>query len=280
MKKRRRKVACVVLWALVLGAAGAVEAQESKAAAQDPIETWTGKTVLIFTPHPDDDTFACGGIMAILAKNKNRVIVAIYTNDNKGSRDPEMTSERLAQIRKAEEEAACEVLGIPKDNILWLGYEDGDLEYADPQRLRGEACKIIKQYRPDAVFSIDPGHPYELWHKTDHRMAAFITKDAFLASEWHLYYPQHALVDKLDPYVVPVAYYYYSNAPNYTVDITDVIDLKIKAAAKHVSQFEPSVSKYTPEMSEETFRTIRMWGMARSKQGDRYVEKFRREEYP
>ena len=204
----------------------------------------------------------------------------IYTNDNKGSRDLEMTSERLARIRKAEEEAACEVLGIPVENIIWLGYEDGDLEYANPQRLRGEACKLIKQYRPDAVFSVDPGAPYELWHKTDHRMAAFITKDAFIAAEWHLYYPQHWLVDKLKPYQVPVAYYYYSNEPNYTVDVSDVIGLKIKAAAKHVSQFAPSVDKYTPEMSEETFQRIRAWALARSKDGDRYVEKFRREVAP
>jgi LmbE family N-acetylglucosaminyl deacetylase len=29
-------------------------------------------------------------------------------------------------IGKAEEEAACEALGIPKANILWLGYDDGE----------------------------------------------------------------------------------------------------------------------------------------------------------
>ena len=59
-------------------------------------------------------TFAVGGTMALLAKNKNRVYVVIYTNDNKGSYDQDMTSERLARIRKAEEEASCAVLGIPR----------------------------------------------------------------------------------------------------------------------------------------------------------------------
>lgn len=244
------------------------------------IENWTGKTVLVFTPHPDDDTFGCGGIMGILADNGNEVIVIIYTNDNKGSKDLAMTSERLAGIRKTEEEAACAVLGIPAKNIVWLGYEDGDLEYADPQRLRGEAAKLIKRYRPDAVFTIDPGAEHVLWHKTDHRMAAGITKDAFIAAEWHLYYPQHYLVDKLEPYVVPVAYYYYSAEPNYTVDFTDTIDRKIEAAAKHVSQFPPSVDKYTPEMSEEVYRGIEAWGKDMSREGGRYVERFRREVAP
>ena len=48
-------------------------------------------------------------------------------------------------------------------------------------------------FRPDAVFSPDPGGKWNQWHKTDHRMAANITQDAFIAAEWHLYYPQHYL---------------------------------------------------------------------------------------
>src|SRR5437867_6307149 len=104
----------------------------SRASAADRLENYTNKTVLIFTPHPDDDTFAVGGTMALLAKNKNRVFVVIYTNDNKGSYDQDMTSERLARIRKAEEEASCEVLGIPKDHVIWLGHDDGELEYVQP----------------------------------------------------------------------------------------------------------------------------------------------------
>ncbi len=254
--------------------------RDANVAEADRIENWTGKTVLVFTPHPDDDTFGCGGTMARLAKNNNKVIVVIYTNDDKGSLDLEMTSERLARIRKAEEEKACEALGIPKENIHWLGYEDGNLEYADPQRLRGEAVRFIKQYRPDAVFSIDPGTEHERWHKTDHRMAAFITKDAFLAAEWHLYYPHHLLVEGLKPYAVPVAYYYYSTDTNYEVDITPVWEEKVKACASHVSQFEPSLSKYTADMSDEAFGKIRAWAERRHRDGDRFVEKFRREVGP
>src|SRR2546428_10028963 len=88
--------------------------------AAERLENYTNKTVLIFTPHPDDDTFAVGGTMALLARNKNRVFVVIYTNDNKGSYDQEMASERLARIRKAEEEAACQVLGIAKEHVIRL----------------------------------------------------------------------------------------------------------------------------------------------------------------
>ncbi len=101
------------------------------AASDFELEKLTGKTILLFTPHPDDDTFCCSGTLALLAKNGNNVRIVIYTNDDKGSLDPEMTSERLAGIRMREEEAACHVIGIPADHIQWLEYHDGMLEYAN-----------------------------------------------------------------------------------------------------------------------------------------------------
>ena len=158
--------------------------------AQERIEEWKGKTVMVFTPHPDDDLFGCGGTLSMLARNGNKIVIVIYTNDNKGSFDLEMTSERLARIRKAEEEAAMAVLGIPKENLHWMGYNDGELEYAEPKALCGQATKLIRQYRPDVVFAPDAGEWYERWHKSDHRMAAFNTADAIRAAEFHLYYPE------------------------------------------------------------------------------------------
>ena len=64
------------------------------------LEKLENKTILVFTPHPDDDTFCCAGTLALLAKRQNNIHIVIYTNDDKGSRDPEMTSERLARIRQ------------------------------------------------------------------------------------------------------------------------------------------------------------------------------------
>lgn len=268
---------------LIVAAALIVVSTVPGAAAEPestPIETWKGKTVLFFTPHPDDETFQCGGIMKILADNGNNVQVVIFTNDDKGSLDLEMTSERLARIRRAEEEQACAILGVPKENITWLGYEDGNLEYADPQRLRGEVSRQMKIHRPDAVFTVDPGSKHERWHKTDHRMAAFITQDAFIASEWHLYYPQHLLDEDLKPYHVPLAYYYYTEDANVTIDITSVFEAKVKASAAHVSQFEPSVNKYTPEMSAEAFEKVKAWMTKLSEENGKMVERFRRVEWP
>jgi LmbE family N-acetylglucosaminyl deacetylase len=247
--------------------------------AQDRIETWTGKKIMVVTPHPDDDLFGCGGTMALLAKNKNQIVIVIYTNDDKGSYDLEMTSERLARIRKAEEEAACQTLGIPKENIIWLGYDDGELEYAPPKELCGQVARLIRKYRPDALFSIDPGENHERWHKTDHRMAAFNTIDAVRAAEFHLYYPEHLLYESLQSYQVPLLFFYYSlkDDANYWINIDKFLDLKIEAASKHVSQFEPSINKYRPDWDRADYEKLVSQFKTRAPQKDsHFVEAFRR----
>ena len=244
---------------------------------EDRIENYTNKTILIFTPHPDDETFAMGGTIAKLANNNNRIEIVIYTNDNKGSKDLTMTRERLARIRRAEEEKSCKLLGVSKEHLHWLGYEDGDLEYADPQVLRGRVARYIKLFKPDVVFSPDPGTKWVQWHKTDHRMAAQITNDAFIAAEWHLYYPQHYLDEGLEGYSVPEVYFYYSQQPNYEVEISEFFDRKIEACAAHVSQFEPSTSSYTPEMSPKVYKQISDgFRMRNSTDDKRIVERFRK----
>lgn len=221
------------------------------------VENFRGKSILVLTPHPDDETFAMGGTLSKLSANGNTINIVIFTNDNKGSLDLEMTRERLARIRRAEEEKSAEILGISKENLFWLGYEDGDLEYADPKVLRGEIARYIKLFKPDAVFTPDPGNVDVQWHKTDHRMAANISQDAFIAAEWHLYYPQHYLDEGLVPFNVPQIYYYYSQRPNYEISISrNEFELKMKASAAHVSQFEPSVTKYQADMPQEVFEGI------------------------
>jgi len=255
-----------------------VTACQAESPIEDRSENWRGRTVLVFTPHPDDDLFGAGGTLALLAKNGNRIYIVIYTNDNKGSFDLEMTSERLARIRKAEEESAMGLLGIPKENIFWMGYEDGELEYAEPKMLCGRATRFIRQIRPDVVFSIDPGEWYDRWHKTDHRMAAFNTADAVRAAEFHLYYPEHLLVDGLKPWKVPLMMFYYAESEaNYWVDISSIIDLKAEAVSRHVSQFEPSISKYRPDWDAFTLAKFLDGVKSRATKKDgRYVEGFRR----
>src|SRR2546422_4517258 len=248
-------------------------------AQQTRLENMQNKVILLFTPHPDDDVFGAGGTIALLNRNHNKVYIVVYTNDDKGSYDPDMSSQRLAQIRKAEQEVSEGLLGTPKENIQWMGYDDGMLEYATQPKLTEEATAIIRRIRPDVLLSVDPGEWYERWHKSDHRMAAFNTIDAVRAAEFWLYFPNQKLQLGLQPYRVPEMYFYYTlkQDANYWVSIDDVIDLKIQAAAKHVSQFEPSVSKYRPDWEPQALARFKAGLRERPPKKDRhYVGPFRR----
>jgi len=259
--------ACCVLFGF-----GALRAQETR------LENLQNKTVLLFTPHPDDDVFGAGGTIALLNRNHNKVYIVVYTNDDKGSYDPEMNSQRLAQIRRAEQEASEGMLGTPKENILWMGYDDGMLEYAPQPKLTEEATAIIRRIRPDVLLSVDPGEWYERWHKSDHRMAAFNTIDALRAAEFWLYFPNQKLQQGLQPYKVPEMYFYYPSPQeaNYFVNIDTVAELKFEAAARQVSQFEPAVNKYRSDWTAGDLKKAKdEMRKEQPKKDGHYVEAFR-----
>jgi LmbE family N-acetylglucosaminyl deacetylase len=249
-----------------------VQGQETR------LENVQNKTILLFTPHPDDDVFGAGGTIALLNRNHNKVHIVVYTNDDKGSYDPEMTSQRLARIRRAEQEASEGLLGTPKENIQWMGYDDGMLEYAPQPKLTEEATAIIRRIRPDVLLSVDPGQWYERWHKSDHRMAAFNTIDAVRAAEFWLYFPNQKLQQGLQPFKVPEMYFYYPSPQeaNYFVNIDSVAELKFDAAAKQVSQFEPAVNRYRPDWDpKDLAKAKEEMRQEQPRKDGHYVEAFR-----
>lgn len=252
---------------------------EPEYTGDDRIEDWTGKRILVLTPHPDDETFTSGGTLAMLAENGNQISIVVYTSDNAGSRDPTMTHQRLAAIRKAEEENACRILGLDPKRITWLGHDDGMLEYVDRRELTLQVAREIRRVRPDAVFSVDPGAPYEQYHKSDHRSAAFITADAIRAARWRLYFPELEAAG-FAAWNVPVVFFYYSAQPNYTVDISAYAEKKSRAAAAHTSQFPPLVDRYDPAViTEKHLADLAKGLLARGTRLDgRPVETFRRSE--
>ena len=236
------------------------------------------KTILLFSPHPDDDMFCCAGTLALMGRHRNNIHIFLYTDGDKGSLDPEMSSRRMASIRMNEEESASRILGIPPANIHWLEYHDGMLEYADPRDLVEEVTRIIRKYRPDVVMAPDPGTERVRWHKTDHRMAANNTIDAIRAAEWHLYFPNQRIHEGLLPWKVPAEAYFYVTAEdaNSWVNIDDVLDLKLAAAAAHVSQWPPSTEKYRADWDAKDLDKMKQGLRARQLKRDGHtVEAFR-----
>ena len=186
--------------------------------------------VMVVTPHPDDAEIGAGGTIASWVRQGHEVIYVVCTNGDKGSSDPNMTSERLAQIRQQEQREAAKILGVSE--VIFLGYPDGVLE--DTPAFRGELVRLIRKHHPDVVMTTDPYRRY-LWHR-DHRITGRVTLDAiFPYARDHLSYPEH-IAQGLAPHKVKEIYLWGSDEPDTYIDISETFDIKLAALSCHASQ--------------------------------------------
>lgn len=151
------------------------------------------------------------------------------------------------------------------------------LEYVPKLDLTEIICKFIRQYRPDAVFSMDPGNTWTQWHKNDHRTSAFLTNDAARAAVYHLCFPNQRIYEGLQPFTVTDYFFYNSKETNFNVDITDVSDKKIRTHAWYVSQFGAGNLKYIgTEPDQENLNKQLKSNAERIVKGEKIYESFRR----
>ena len=194
---------------------------------------------LVITPHPDDAEIGCGGTIAQWISEGSTAIYVLCTNGDKGSEDPDMTSERLAEIREKEQAAAATTLGV--EEVINLRYPDGSLE--DTPEFRGHIVRAIRKHAPDVVLCPDPIRRGFYLHR-DHRICGQVVLDAvFPYARDRLHYPEHERDEGLSPHKVGDILFWGSEEPDTFVDITDSLSLKVDALKKHESQVYSSGSK-------------------------------------
>ena len=194
--------------------------------------TTTTERVMVVTAHPDDPEFGAGGTVAKLAREGREVTYIIVTNGSKGSGDRQMTPERLAKIREEEQRNAARVLGV--ERVVFLGYEDGEVE--DTRALRRDVTREMRRWRPDLIITQNPARTYNLYasHR-DHRITAGVVLDCvYPLARDHMAFPE--LLPELEPHKVREVYVMQWEHPHLVVDITETMDLKLKALACHASQ--------------------------------------------
>ena len=195
----------------------------------------TPQRVLVVTPHPDDFEFGCAGIVAKWLREGAEAVLVVSTNGDKGTEDPQMTAERLAAIRRVEQLESAKVLGF--EEVVFLDYPDGGLE--DDSEFRGKLVKEIRIHRPEIVFTTDPFRRGFYLHR-DHRIAGQVTLDAvFPYARDFLHYPEQ-IKEGLKPHKVKQIYLWGSENADTYVDISDTIELKIRALKCHKSQMPPN----------------------------------------
>ena len=137
----------------------------------------TGSLLALF-PHPDDETFTAGGVMAAAAARGVPVTVVSATRGEAGeSSIPDLDDPiRLGEVREGELRDAMRQLGVT--DVRFLGYRDsgmaGSAEAEHPQAFvrvpLAEAAAVlaahIRELRPGTIVTFGPegmyGHPDHL----------------------------------------------------------------------------------------------------------------------
>jgi len=103
--------------------------------------------ILVIAPHSDDETFGCGGTLALLRQKACHIKVVIVTDGSQG--DPlNYTNGEVVNCRKAESIAALKLLDI--DDIVFLGEADGNFRYTPT--IAEQLTSILDTFVADWLF--------------------------------------------------------------------------------------------------------------------------------
>ncbi len=228
------------------------------------------KTLLAVFAHPDDESFCCGGSLALLASQGVRTQVLCLTKGEAGTVPPAILGDKtVPELRQLELQTACQILGTQAPRFL--EYHDSGFRQPSglPNRLvdadifavAREVRSVIAQTKPDAIVTFDSrgyyGHPD---HIATHQVvnAAFFSSASLIKPPQKLFYimPSRAMLERfnqagfgvfdLDEYALP--------DPILTLDTSPVIEQKRAAILAHQSQSHlgSGIDKLLPELHNQT----------------------------
>nr|BBH85430.1 GlcNAc-PI de-N-acetylase [Thermosporothrix sp. COM3] len=193
-----------------------------------------GQRILFVLAHPDDAEFLAAGTVARLVEEGCHVHYLLVTRGDKGDDDGDLTPEEVARIREREQREAAQVLGV--ETVTFLdGYFDGEVE--PTMQLRRELAHVIRRWKPDVLFTLDPWRRGEI--HPDHRAVGFCALDALASARGRLYFPEQ-LTEGVTPHKIQQVYLFPTDKPNHWVDISPVLEKKIAALQCHASQVKGS----------------------------------------
>jgi LmbE family N-acetylglucosaminyl deacetylase len=128
---------------------------------------------IIFSPHQDDETLGCAGLIALKRELSVPVQVVFLTNG-----DAYLGPGDAAIGRQRQQEAlqALEILGVAAEQVMFWGYPDGQLAgliETQQAKLRQDVMQVLAQYEQAEVYV-----PHAQDRHLDHEVTCAIVQSA------------------------------------------------------------------------------------------------------
>ncbi|RKY20514.1 MAG: hypothetical protein DRQ55_07465 [Planctomycetota bacterium] len=175
---------------------------------------WEGR-VLVVAPHPDDESAGPGGALAMHAARGDELAAVFVTNGVHGDVSGQADPAAYVATRRAEAEAACDLLGIAAREF-W-GFPDGcAVTPADLDAVVEHMVDALQRLSPDVVYA-----PHEAETHADHHFIGRATRRA---------------AQRVGGLTL-VGYEVWSPQPaQFVLDVTDVYEIKRAAVRCYPSQ--------------------------------------------
>ncbi len=215
-----------------------------------PLEV-NNKRAIVFSPHQDDETIGCGGMIA-LKRSQGIPVKVVFLTDGRYGRPDWIEPENIIQYRQEEASSALNILGVETLQTQFLEEADGSLAQLSPERqhsLISQIVEIIQSFNPQEIYvpHHDDGHP-------DHEATYSLIKSAIKASKMQielLQYPIWML------WRSPLSSHKYlqKNSHAYRLFLGNLKEKKHQAIAAYKSQIPnlPSSLKQATYSSYEMF---------------------------
>lgn len=201
--KNKKFVFWLVVFVVICFGVWAIYASQNKVLPQSAIHFLndipsprSGDRILVFSPHPDDESIGVGGYIYDAEKAGASVRIVLVTDGNKhGLRD-----KRYAEFRQA-----ATVLGVPQSDLVFLNHADGSLVKVRESTLEKEFQSAIDNFQPNIIF-----YPYVKDDHPDHAYTGttaekLVDRTKMVAYEYLVhanYYPQPQRYSP-DDYLLP-----------------------------------------------------------------------------